>query len=167
MKKRQLIVENSELSKQIKTEVMVFPRNEQGTTRACDITKCFAKWDTGATHSSISSELAKKLSLAPVRKITYSHAGMFSDANLYIVNFILPSEVWVPDVEVMEIDLNESSSDDNTLQILIGMDVINRGEFILKNINGKTRFSFKMPITKKTDLASVTSPTRYGGRFML
>ena len=59
-------------------------------------------------------------------------------AETYLVNIALPDMVLVPVIRVIKGDLSGGD-------ILIGMDIINRGDFAVSNFNGITKFSFRIP----------------------
>lgn len=98
-----------------------------------------AIWDTGATNTSISQEVAKKLNLQPIGKAPVVSAGTKYISNIYKVDILLPQKVTVVDLRVTEaLSINES-------EILIGMDIIALGDFSITNAGGKTCCSFRMP----------------------
>ena len=105
---------------------------------------CLALWDTGATISAITKELANKLGLMPFSRTNVSHAGGTSAANLYKVNVYLPNRVAFHSITVMEAVLNKCDA-------LIGMDIISKGDFVITNRNNKTVFSFQIPPTHEYD----------------
>jgi predicted aspartyl protease len=105
---------------------------------------CKGLWDTGATGSVISKNIADKLGLKPTGVQKVNHANGSSLKNTYLINIYLPNKVRVVSVKVTEgifIDFD----------ILIGMDIINHGDFSISNKDGKTIFSFKTPSTKMID----------------
>ena len=59
-------------------------------------------------------------------------------AETYLVNIALPAMVLVPVIRVIKGDLSGGD-------ILIGMDIINRGDFAVTNYGGTTKFSFRVP----------------------
>lgn len=103
-----------------------------------------ALWDTGATISTISKQVAETLGLIPFSKSKMYHAGGEGITNLYKVNIILPNAIGVQAVTVMEGVLNGC-------EVLIGMDIITVGDFVVTNRNGKTVFSFQTPSTHEYD----------------
>jgi len=106
-----------------------------------------ALWDTGATNSAITKELANALGLIPAGKTDVLHAGGSSDqVNTYLVNVFLPNEVGVQGVFVHEANLGPIGVD-----MLIGMDIIVLGDFALTNTNGKTVVSFRIPSYRSID----------------
>ena len=98
-----------------------------------------AIWDTGATNTSISQEVAKKLNLQPLGKTPVVSAGKKYISNIYRVDILLPQKVAVLDLPVTEaLSIDES-------EILIGMDIITLGDFSVTNAGGKTCCSFRLP----------------------
>ena len=129
-------------------------RNKQGVI---DIR---ALWDTGATHSLISSEAAQKLNLQRVSK-TYINTPSDKNkpSNIYLISLHLPNGTTFPNLQVCEGELNNCD-------MLIGMDVINYGDFIVSNFEGKTTFTFRMPSLMKFDFSkeSYLKPIENEGR---
>lgn len=103
-----------------------------------------ALWDTGATASVISSEVVAQLGLAPISQCKTYHAQGESIVNVYLVDLILPNKLRVKDVRVTEGRLNGFG-------LLIGMDIINLGDFALTHKNQQTVFSFQIPATHEYD----------------
>jgi predicted aspartyl protease len=104
-----------------------------------------ALWDTGATCSMITQEVAIKLNLKPISKTfisTPSHKN--TSCNVYLINLYLPNQTMFPNLNVTEGVLNGCD-------MLVGMDVIYNGDFIVSNFNGKTAFTFRMPSLMKFD----------------
>ena len=107
--------------------------------------KINALWDTGATGSLISREVATQLNLQPVSKMIFSTpSDKKFTSNVYMVNLYLPNHTVFPDLRVAEGVLNNCD-------MLVGMDVIRYGDFIVSNFEGKTTFTFRMPSMKKFD----------------
>jgi len=101
-------------------------------------------WDTGATGSVISTNVVSALGLKPVGKRKVFHANGESIVNTYIVNIVLPNSVAFSALPVTEGVLNGTD-------ILIGMDIISKGDFAVTSSQGKTKFSFQIPSTHDTD----------------
>lgn len=64
--------------------------------------------------------------------------------NVYLVNLVLPNQLLIQDVRVTEGNLNGFG-------VLIGMDIINLGDFALTHRDNKTVFSFQIPATHEYD----------------
>ena len=103
-----------------------------------------AIWDTGASTSSISERVVKVLGLSPVSIAdNYTAAGIVQ-VKMYYVNMLLPNGVLLPEMFVSCCQLED-------IDILIGMDVINKCDFALTHSDGKTTFSFRVPSIEKID----------------
>jgi len=108
--------------------------------------KFFAIWDTGATNTVISEEVVKDCRLKSVGMTKVRQAdGTTEDVNDYLVNIRLPNAVEVYNIRVTEGRLRDQAN------VLIGMDMINKGDFAVTNYNGKTAFSFRIPSTERID----------------
>jgi predicted aspartyl protease len=99
---------------------------------------CISLWDTGASGTVVSQNIVKKLGLKPTGKAKVYHAHGHEIVNTYMVNLCLPNQTWISLVEVSEGILNN-------FDILIGMDIINKGDFSITNFNDRTIFSFRYP----------------------
>lgn len=108
------------------------------------VADCTAIWDTGAMGSVISEQLVLKLNLKPTGKARVFHANGESIVNTYSVNILLPNGVGIPSLPVTEGKLSDTD-------VLIGMDIISRGDFSITASQGKTKFSFQLPSTHNTD----------------
>ena len=103
-----------------------------------------ALWDTGAEGSVISERVVKSLELEPTGVARVYHANGESMVNTYSVNIFLPNNAvfYVP--MVTEGILTGTD-------VLIGMNIISRGDFTVTASKGKTKFSFQIPSTHDTD----------------
>lgn len=101
-------------------------------------------WDTGASASVITKKVADTLGLSPIRQVRVRDARGETDTNLYYVNILLPNGIEIKNVGVSEGVLDG-------FDLLIGMDVINLGDFVLTHRDGKTVFSFQIPSTHEYD----------------
>ena len=97
-----------------------------------------AIWDTGATNTVISEELAHNLNLTSIGKASVSTAGGIIEVNKYVLGLKLPNNLQIQNVMVTAGKLNGTD-------FLIGMDIITLGDFAVTNLNGKTTFSFRYP----------------------
>ena len=96
-------------------------------------------WDTGATNTIISKNIAEALKLNPIKKAVISGIGGSIEAQTYNISLFFPAEgVWIKDLEVMACDLEDND-------MIIGMDTITQGDFAITNKNGETWFSFRLP----------------------
>lgn len=111
------------------------------------ITSFSALWDTGATNSVIDKSIVEKLGLTPVGVGKVFHANGEAVVNKYLVNIVLPNNFMIPMVTVTEGKLQGTN-------MLIGMDIIGLGDFVITHKNNGTIFSFQMPSTHDLDFAA-------------
>ena len=92
----------------------------------------------------ISERVVKSLGLEPTGVARVYHANGESMVNTYSVNIFLPNNAvfYVP--MVTEGILTGTD-------VLIGMNIISRGDFAITASKGKTKFSFQIPSTHDTD----------------
>ena len=102
-----------------------------------------AIWDTGATNSVISANVIKKLGIEPTGKERVYHANGMSIVDSYLVNVYLPNGVMFISLEVTEMLID--------VDVLIGMDIISKGDFSITASQGNTKFSFQIPSTHDID----------------
>ena len=103
------------------------------------VTEVTAIWDTGASKSLITSKVVNNLKL---KAISIQSMSTPSDknvpTNVYLINIYLPNRAKIIEIQALEGTLNGCD-------MLIGMDIINLGDFAVTNYNGQTMFSFRMP----------------------
>jgi predicted aspartyl protease len=99
-----------------------------------------ALWDTGAIATCIKPWLKDKLNLRLLNTQTLL-AGVGGEINTHVtlVNIQLMCDVEIYDCPVYVADFPGDED------ILIGMDIINMGDFVVCNTDGKTSFSFVIP----------------------
>lgn len=101
-----------------------------------------AIWDTGATNSVITKSVAKKLGLKPVSMATVKGVHGSRDVNVYFVKIVLNNENITLTTLVTECDELSNSEDTG---MLIGMDLIQKGDFCISNFEGNTIMTFRVP----------------------
>ena len=111
--------------------------------RSCE---CEAQWDTGASGTCISNAIASKLGLVATGKKNIATPAGRTTVNTYLVSILLPNHVLISDIEVCD-----SHIGDQGIDMLVGMDIISKGDFAVSNHNGQTSFSFRLPSVKRTD----------------
>jgi len=105
-----------------------------------------ALWDTGASGSVISEKVAFLLGLKFIgREIVY-HVDGKSLVKTYGVNILLPNKIGFTALKVTEGVLTG-------IDVLIGMDIISKGDFAITSLNGNTKFSFNVPSTHSIDFS--------------
>lgn len=104
-------------------------------------------WDTGSGGGLVSLDFANKLGLKSHRKVGHYYKGAMFDKNCYLVYLHLPNDIIIP-IELMEANLPAD-------YIVIGMDIIARGNFSLENKDSKTIVSFEMPCIERVDASEI------------
>ncbi len=117
-----------------------------------------AIWDTGATNSVISAKMVADLGLAPTgaREVHGVHGKEF--CNTYLICLYLPNQIYVEDLSVTDGQLGDAD-------VLIGMDIINLGDFAVTNKDGNTVFTFRIPSLEEIDFVEQikkTNKQQYG-----
>jgi predicted aspartyl protease len=103
-----------------------------------------AIWDTGATHSTISTELIRKLGVKRIGTMILSSLTGQVESGIYEVSISLPGGVCLCKTRVAEGEIDGHGA-------LIGMDIITLGDLSITSKDGNTMFSFQMPHTHSTD----------------
>lgn len=112
------------------------------------IIETYGIWDTGATDSVITKSAAEELGLTTIRKAEVNGVHGKKEVNVYHVNLTLNNERISVDTLVTEC---EELSADRKISFLIGMNIINLGDFAITNFQGKTMMSFRIPSLQKID----------------
>lgn len=114
-----------------------------------DSKKWLSLWDTGATCSVITKNVVEKLGLKPVSMAKARTPQGEYEAYQYYIDLLLPNQVEFKGLLVME---GQPAGCD----ILIGMDVIGKGDFAVSNYNGVTKFTYRHPSTGEMDFVQNT-----------
>lgn len=116
--------------------------------------KLMALWDTGATGSVVTERVVQQCGLKPtgVQEVHTANGSVIR--NTYMVNFVLPSNVIVPNINVTDGTLHGG------IDALIGMDIITLGDFSISG-KGKTVFSFRVPSQVETDFVQETKKAQH------
>ena len=125
---------------------MVFEHGD--TTNGTQVT---ALWDTGATNSVITQRVVNTCGLKPTGTARVDHAqGTIDNVPTFLVDIELPNSVLVEDLTVtlgvLQVD------------VLIGMDIIGRGDFAVTHPSGYTKFTFSMPASRDIDFFRDSAP---------
>ena len=98
-----------------------------------------ALWDTGAMQSMVTQRVVDDLGLRAQSYTKVFHVGGSSiDVPQYYVNLVVVSDFHIPYLQVVHGRFPG-------IDVIIGMDIINRGDFAVSNRNGATSFSFRIP----------------------
>lgn len=104
------------------------------------ITEVLSIWDTGATCTVISKQLAAQIGLIPTGKTTIKGVNHTTEENTYLVNVYLPNKVCIMYVKIAEVPALS-----NGAGMLIGMDIIGSGDFSVYTENEKTVMTYRFP----------------------
>lgn len=104
-------------------------------------------WDTGATGSVISQGVVDACGLQSVgTRDVYHVKGVSRNTPVFLVNILLPNSVGCAGIPV-------TLGDMKGFDVLIGMDIILRGDFAVTNRDGKTKMSFSIPSQEDIDFS--------------
>ena len=110
---------------------------------------CRAVWDTGATMSVIDWRVVEECRPPQVTVTEIRTIHGTERMPLHLVTLELPNGIAIPGLRVIAADLGDA-------EVLIGMDVITRGDFALTNADGFTQFSFRTPSQEHIDFVAET-----------
>lgn len=145
------------LSRVLVNEVLVSSTLLQSTTKRIDIKNIDARpykalWDTGATNCVITQKIVDDLGLKPTSMTKVSTVSEEDvDAEVFLVSIFLPNKVCIPNIHVTKGRVKG-------YDMLIGMDIINKGDLAVTNHQGKTSFSFRMPSSSEIDFTKPSPP---------
>ena len=105
-----------------------------------------ALWDTGATNSCISTDVVHDLALIETGKRSMLTPSGTATISTYLIDVMLPNKVSITDLVVADSEIGAQN-----IGLLIGMDVIKRGDFAVSHFDNKTTFTFCVPSHKEAD----------------
>lgn len=103
-----------------------------------------ALWDTGCSGVAISQRVIDELGLVGNGVTDVHNAGQTYQSQYYPIAVKLPNET---DIHFLRATLAQTHGFD----ILIGMQIISRGDFAITNYEGKMCMSFRVPSIKRED----------------
>lgn len=112
---------------------------------------CKGVFDTGATLSAISSDLADRLSLPVVGRCPVATANGMREMPLHIVHFLLPNNLVAAMYRVTSAPLGECD-------FLLGMDVISQGDVYMVRRNNFLVLTFTLYFSDSKPAAPPGSP---------
>ena len=121
------------------TPIQLMPAHKHGESVSPYQDMQLALWDTGAQSSTISVALADRLGLPAISEREMTGAGGRYRAKEYLAGLLLPNNV-----EVAAISLYGFVGSPY-FNLLIGMDIITLGDFLVSTHGGITHFSFQIP----------------------
>jgi len=138
--------EHNRIMSVIETEVLIAQAHEpENSYSMFQHEKMTAIWDTGATNSVITKNVVTKIGLKAIGITQVNTAGGKLECNVFMINMFLPNNIGIPNIRATEGILG------GNIDVLIGMDIISKGDFAITNTNGKTVFSFQIPSIYKID----------------
>jgi predicted aspartyl protease len=96
-------------------------------------------WDTGASGTAISKKVADALGLISTKVTKVYHAQGETLANVYLVSLGFPDS----SLRFKELSVNEAVV--YGADVLVGMDVISQGDFLITNDGASTELHFHHP----------------------
>lgn len=105
-----------------------------------------AIWDTGATNSVVTTEVVRRLNLQSIGFTTVFGVHGTQNVRTYFICMYLPNDCHFDGIRVTEGNIPN-------VDVLIGMDIISKGDFVVTNKDGKTVFSFRTPSVEIIDFA--------------
>jgi predicted aspartyl protease len=98
-----------------------------------------AIWDTGATSSMISVSMARKLQLNPIGMTQIAGVHGVANAKIYNIDIIFKNGFTIENIKVSE------ASNFGGFDLLVGMDIIKRGVFLIDGTDGELKVLFQFP----------------------
>lgn len=125
---------------QLITDISIAPAFDPATSnqQAHPYKPYKALWDTGATGTVITKKIVADLGLKQIGITKVFHGDGSTDQPVYYINITLPHRVGFSYVRATEGKLTG-------FDVLVGMDIITKGDFAITNSDGKTTFSFRIP----------------------
>ena len=144
--RRSFTVKAGRILRQLQTPCFVSVASKDwAAATAPPSTRYSSIWDTGATFSMVAPRVENELGLQPVGYANVHHAGgQTNRVPLFYVDMLLFNNVRIKDISV-----GVTSARD--IDVIIGMDIINRGDFAISNRDGATTFSFRIPSIERFD----------------
>ena len=131
-----LDIEYKKIVMEIATPVTLY---SEFTSTEGKIVNTTAIWDTGANHSVLSPKIVKELGLrsidtAPIHGIN----NMSRESDIVVASIRFTDDLVLTNRRFSVINIPGT-------EVLIGMDIIKMGNFVINNSKGKTLFSFVIP----------------------
>lgn len=101
---------------------------------------CVAIWDTGSTNTLITRTVVDQLNLKPIGKSEVFGITGTAMEYTYLISLRLSSQYLFESLRVIG-----CATLGRNVDVLIGMDIINKGDMALTHAKGKTRFYYQFP----------------------
>lgn len=100
---------------------------------------CRALWDTGATCCGITHRLIENMNLVPIEKdVDLKTSAGNTTTDVYLTGVLISGLASISGLKTIRQEIDDCD-------FVIGMNFISQGDFVIKNINGKTAVSFTYP----------------------
>jgi predicted aspartyl protease len=130
-----LDAEYEKVVREITTPVSLFSSYASASGKSV---KTSAVWDTGATHSVLSPKVVKELGLKAIDTCVVRGINNSQTSDVVVATISLTDDLVLTG---RRFSVNDIPGTD----VLIGMDIIMMGDFVINNADGKTLFSFAIP----------------------
>lgn len=97
--------------------------------------------DTGATISCISKDVVKTLKLQPIGVDRVSTPSGTAVLNKYLINISFKKNMIFKNIFVLESEIGNQGID-----LLVGMDILNKNDIMISNYDNHTQFSLRYPV---------------------
>lgn len=134
--RRTLTYQHTGTVRKLITPVYLYPVSAPAGTQSVVVN---ALWDTGATFSAVSQDVADQLKLVPTSRIKVATAHNTVKVGAGLITVELPNHVVRKDISVAICNLSAN------IGMLLGMDIIMLGDFAISNGTGHSLFSFAIP----------------------
>ena len=128
----------------IQTDCIVMPSIEEITqSKQLRYTEVKSMvWDTGATNTLVSSQVVEALGLVPLEKSRVEGVGGIIESSVSEISIYLADNIVFKNVKVLCSDIGD-------YDLVVGMDIIAQGDFVISNNKGQVCFSFRYPSKDK------------------
>lgn len=121
---------------QIITDAIVFVPEKDNVIKK--FIKVRTLWDTGATHSQITREVAEVLGLKPIETLPVNHGAGQSEMRIYEAGLAVDDVIRVKQMKMAE------CYGAGRFDAIIGMDIISFGTFRLEGVGEERTFTFEI-----------------------
>jgi hypothetical protein len=133
----------------IKTQVhigipILSPIKSRISLTECNAKEFSAIWDTGATNCVITQKVIDECNIPAIGRAKVNTVSGEDETTVHLVSLFLPNRLVIPNVRMTKGKMVGGD-------VLIGMDIINRGDFALTNKDGVTMLSFRQPSQDEID----------------
>ena len=95
-------------------------------------------WDTGATNTLISSQVVDALELVPLEESLVEGVGGIVKSLVYEISLYLANDIVFKNVKALCSDIGD-------YDLVVGMDIIAQGDFVVSKKKKKICFSYRYP----------------------